>query len=202
MSTFIIGLTGGIGSGKTTITNFFEQLNVEVIDADLIAREVIEIGSPALRAIGEHFGANYLLADGALNRALLRSRIFSYESDKIWLNELLHPLIRASIIEKTQRATSAYCILVAPLLIENNLLPLVNRVLVVDVSETTQLSRTVQRDSSSVQEIKAIIASQTDRVTRKKVADDVINNDDLSLADVKAAVIALDKKYLTLTKML
>jgi len=202
MSTFIIGLTGGIGSGKTTITNFFEQLNVEVIDADLIAREVVEIGSPALRAIEDHFGANYLLADGALNRALLRSRIFSYESDKIWLNELLHPLIRTSIIEKTQRATSSYCILVAPLLIENNLLPLVNRVLVVDVSETTQLSRTVQRDSSSVQEIKAIIASQTDRVTRKKVADDVINNDDLSLAAVKAAVITLDKKYLTLTKML
>ena len=201
MSELIIGLTGGIGSGKTTITNYFEQLGVEIIDADIIAREAVEIGSPALKAIAQHFGDDYLLPDGALNRALLRSRIFSYEADKQWLNELLHPLIRTSIIEKTQQATSPYCILVAPLLIENNLLQLVNRVLVVDVSEVTQVQRAMSRDDNSAKEIKAIITSQTDRATRVQAADDIINNDDVPLSAIKSAVLALDKKYLTLTKM-
>jgi len=201
MSELIIGLTGGIGSGKTTITNYFQQLDVEIIDADIIAREVVAVGSPALKAIAEYFGANYLLPDGALNRALLRSRIFSCQADKQWLNELLHPLIRATIIESTHKATSPYCILVAPLLIENNLLPLVDRVLVIDVSEATQLQRAMQRDNNSAKEIKAIITSQTDRVTRKEAADDVINNDTLSLSAVNTSVIALDKKYLALTKM-
>jgi dephospho-CoA kinase len=201
VSGLIIGLTGGIGSGKTTVTNYFEQLNVDIIDADIIAREVVEIGSPALKAIAKNFGDDYLLPDGALHRALLRSRIFSCEADKQWLNELLHPLIRASIIEKTLQARSPYCILVAPLLIENNLLQLVNRVLVVDVSEATQLQRAMRRDDNSAQEIKAIIASQTDRSTRVQAADDIINNDDGPLSAIESAVIALDKKYLTLTKM-
>jgi len=202
MSKLIIGLTGGIGSGKTTITNYFEELGIDIIDADVIAREVVAVNSPALKAIAEHFGNEYLKADGQLNRALLRSRIFSNESDKIWLNELLHPLIRLGIVDKTKSAKSFYCILVAPLLIENNLLALVERVLIVDVSEATQISRTLLRDSSSAKEIKAIIASQTSREVRIQAADDIINNDDSSLAEIKSAVLALNQKYLTLTKML
>ncbi|MEY8252888.1 MAG: dephospho-CoA kinase, partial [Colwellia sp.] len=200
MSKLIIGLTGGIGSGKTTITNYFLALGVEIIDADIIAREVVAVNSPALKAIAQRFGDDYIQADGQLNRALLRSRIFSNKVDKLWLNELLHPLIRVNIIKQTKEAKSAYCILVAPLLIENNLLELVDRVLIVDVSETTQIARTLLRDSSCAQEVKAIIASQTNRAARIKVADDIISNDDSPLSEIKAAVLSLDKKYLALTK--
>jgi len=202
MSKLIVGLTGGIGSGKTTITNYFEKLAIDVIDADIIARDVVAINSPALNAIAQHFGSDYLQADGQLNRALLRSRIFSNEADKLWLNDLLHPLIRTNIIEQTENANSPYCLLVAPLLVENNLIGLVDRVLVVDVSEATQLSRTLLRDNSTEAEIKAIIASQTSRSQRVQVADDIINNDKTSLIKIEQAVLALDKKYLALTKML
>ncbi len=201
MSKLVIGLTGGIGSGKTTITNYFGELGIEIIDADIIAREVVAVNSPALKAIAHHFGNDYLLADGQLNRALLRSRIFSNEADKQWLNNLLHPLIRHNIVEQTKEAKSEYCILVAPLLIENNLLELVDRVLIVDVSETTQISRTLLRDNSSEQEIKAIIASQTNRTARVNAADDIINNDNSPLSEIKTAVISLNEKYFALTKM-
>ncbi|HBY84441.1 MAG TPA: dephospho-CoA kinase [Colwellia sp.] len=201
MSKLIIGLTGGIGSGKTTIANYFVELGVEIIDADIIAREVVAVDSPALKAIAHHFGNDYLLADGQLNRTLLRSRIFSNEADKIWLNNLLHPSIRFNIVKQTKEAKSAYCILVAPLLIENNLLELIDRLLIVDVSETTQISRTLLRDCSSEQEVKAIMASQTSREARVNIADDIINNNDSSLSEIKTAVLSLDKKYLALTKM-
>ncbi|PKG85352.1 dephospho-CoA kinase [Colwellia sp. 75C3] len=201
MSKLIIGLTGGIGSGKTTITNYFEAFGIDIIDADIIAREVVAVNSPALKEIALHFGDDYIQADGLLNRALLRSRIFSNEADKQWLNNLLHPLIRTNIIKQTEEAISHYCILVAPLLIENNLLAMVNRVLVIDVSESTQIARTMTRDNSSLQEVKAILASQTSRDKRLGVADDVIKNDTTDLEEVKKLVMSLDKKYLTLTKM-
>lgn len=201
MSALVIGLTGGIGSGKTTISDHFQSLGAKVIDADVIARQVVAIGSPALNAIAEYFGDDYLLEDGQLNRAVLRSHIFSNEVDKKWLSDLLHPLIRAEIVKQTSAAESPYCVLVAPLLIENHLLMLVNRVLVVDISEETQLARTLQRDTSSEQEIKAIIASQTTRSTRRKHADDIINNDNLALSEVKVIVSELNTKYLALTKM-
>ena len=202
MSKLVIGLTGGIGSGKSTVTHYFQELGIEVIDADIIAREVVAIDSPALKAIAEHFGDDYIQADGQLNRGLLRSKIFANELDKLWLNKLLHPLIRTRLISKTAAAKSSYCILVAPLLIENNLLHLVNRVLVIDVSEETQLERTMHRDSSSLKEVKAILSSQTSRSERLAVANDVINNDKASLSEIKAMVLSLDKKYLALTTML
>ena len=201
MSKLVIGLTGGIGSGKSTVTHYFQELGIEVIDADIIAREVVAIDSPALKAIAEHFGDDYIQADGQLNRGLLRSKIFANELDKLWLNKLLHPLIRTQLISKTAAAKSPYCILVAPLLIENNLLHLVNRVLVIDVSEETQLERTMHRDSSSLKEVKAILASQTSRNERLTVANDVINNDQVTLAEIKRIVVSLDKKYLALTTM-
>ena len=201
MSKLIIGITGGIGSGKTTITNYFAALGIDIIDADIIAREVVAANSPALKAIALHFGADYIQKDGLLNRALLCSRIFSNEADKQWLNNLLHPLIRTNIIKQTEEANSPYCILVAPLLIENNLLAIVNRVLVVDVNESTQITRTMTRDHSSLQEVEAILASQTNRTKRLAVADDVINNDTTNLDEVKKLVLTLDKKYLALTKM-
>ena len=202
MSKLVIGLTGGIGSGKSTVTHYFQELGIEVIDADIIAREVVAIDSPALKAIAENFGDDYIQADGQLNRGLLRSKIFANESDKLWLNKLLHPLIRTQLISKTATAKSSYCILVAPLLIENNLLHIVTRVLVIDVSEETQLERTMHRDNSSLKEVKAILASQTSRSERLTVADDIIKNDKASLSEIKAMVLSLDKKYLALTTML
>ena len=198
MSTFIVGLTGGIGSGKTTITNMFIELGVDVVDADIIARQVVAPKSKALKTIAEHFGDAFIQSNGELNRALLRTQIFSHPQDKRWLNELLHPLIREELLKQLHKATSSYCLLVAPLLIENNLLPLVNRTLVVDVSESVQLARTLLRDTSSETEIKAIIASQTTRADRLSFADDVIDNNTNKLALVNSSVQSLHAKYLTL----
>ena len=198
MSDFIVGLTGGIGSGKTTIANLFSEHNITIVDADIVARNVVTIGSPALTQISKHFGNDFIQADGQLNRTLLRKQIFSNDDDKTWLNNLLHPLIKEQLIEQMKAATSEYCLLVAPLLIENGLIPLVNRVLVIDVSETTQISRTTQRDNNSVAQVKAIIASQASREVKQDHADDLLNNDSNSQEELKYAVDKLHLHYLTL----
>lgn len=198
MSDFIVGLTGGIGSGKTTIANLFAEHNVTIVDADIVARDVVAIGSPALGYISQHFGAEFIQADGQLNRALLRKQIFSNNEDKLWLNNLLHPLIGAQLITEMKAAKSEYCLLVAPLLIENDLITLVNRVLVIDVSEATQISRTTKRDNNSEEQVKAIIASQASRTVKQDHADDLLNNDCHSLEELKGMVDKLHQYYLTL----
>ena len=202
MSNLIIGLTGGIGSGKTTITNMFQALDIDIIDADIIAREVVAPKSYALEKIVEHFGNDYLTEQGQLNRAKLRSTIFSNQDAKQWLNNLLHPLIRDEIINQTKAANSNYCILVAPLLVENKLLHLVDRVLVIDVEECTQLKRTLTRDTSSADEIKAIMASQASRAQRLSKADDIIDNDSDNLTIVQQQVSELNATYHTLAAKL
>ncbi len=154
----------------------------------------------ALTAIAAHFGEKYIQADGQLNRALLRQRVFSHPADKQWLNALLHPLIREQIIQQTDAAASPYCLLVAPLLIENKLHQLVDRVLVIDVQESTQLSRTLQRDTSSTAEIKAIMASQISRQKRIEKAHEIINNDKTDLFSLKKEVYSLDLLYKKLVK--
>ncbi|RHW76700.1 dephospho-CoA kinase [Colwellia sp. RSH04] len=198
MSSFIVGLTGGIGSGKTTVSDYFESLGVNIIDADIIAREVVEPNTHALKQIAQHFDNTILNQDGSLNRALLRTKIFSNEKDKQWLNSLLHPIIRQQILEQCQQATSKYCILVAPLLIENNLLNIVNRVLVVDVSEATQLLRVLDRDCSNEKEVKAIIASQAPRQKRLSHANDIIQNENIDLMQLKKKIDDLHQRYLNL----
>ena len=200
MSDFIVGLTGGIGSGKTTIANFFAEHNVVIVDADIVARDVVAVGSPALAQISQHFGANFIQADGQLNRALLRKQIFSNDTDKSWLNNLLHPLIGEQLIAQMQAANSKYCLLVAPLLIENDLIKLVNRVLVIDVSETTQINRTTKRDNNSVEQVQAIISSQASRKVKQEHADDLLNNDNSSLETLKDMVAKLHQQYITLAK--
>ena len=198
MSTFIVGLTGGIGSGKTTVSDMFAKLNIDIIDADIAARTVVMPGSKALIAIEANFGPDFITPTGELDRTKLRSRIFSNSDDKTWLNNLLHPLIRTEILSQISQAKSNYCVLVAPLLIENNLQKLVNRVLVINIDEANQIARTAERDPSSVAEIKRIIASQMPSKQRLSFADDVINNQDISLDDIQQQVIALDQKYRTL----
>ncbi|GAA6170494.1 dephospho-CoA kinase [Colwellia sp. KU-HH00111] len=196
MSNIIIGLTGGIGSGKTTVANLFAEHGVTIVDADIIAREVVNIGSPALHDIAEHFGASFIQADGQLNRSLLRQQIFSNEQDKLWLNNLLHPLIRSQLIAQTQAATSPYCLLVAPLLIENDLMHLIDRLLVIDVSEAAQLKRTTKRDGNTIKQVKDIMASQIERSDRVAQADDILNNDGSSMITLKKAVTKLHQSYL------
>ena len=196
MSDFIIGLTGGIGSGKTTVSNMFAELGVDIIDADVVAREVVEPNSIALTAIENHFGAEYINAQKQLDRVKLRTRIFSNPEDKEWLNNLLHPLIRQSMVAQLSNAQSDYCILVAPLLLENGLNKLVGRVLVVDIDEESQITRTVARDPSSQEEIKRIIASQMSRNERINSADDIINNQNNDLEKIKQQVQELNQQYL------
>ena len=198
MAKFIVGLTGGIGSGKTTVSDMFAKLNIDIIDADIAARTVVMPGSKALIAIEANFGPDFITPTGELDRTKLRSRIFSNSDDKTWLNNLLHPLIRTEILSQISEAKSNYCVLVAPLLIENNLQKLVNRVLVINIDEANQIARTAERDPSSVAEIKRIIASQMPSKQRLSFADDVINNQDISLEEIQQQVIALDQKYRTL----
>lgn len=176
MSRFVVGVSGGIGSGKTTVTDMFKGLGIDVIDADVIAREVVEPGSPAVQKIVDKFGGDIIEQNGHLNRTKLREIIFSQPELKIWLNALLHPLIREQMAVQTQQAKSPYCILSVPLLVENNLNNSVDRVLIVDVSEQTQLDRTLKRDQVDQQQIQAIMNSQASRAQRLAVADDVIDN--------------------------
>ena len=198
MSEFIVGLTGGIGSGKTTIANLFAEHNITIVDADIVARKAVAKDSSALTHISMHFGSDFIQANGQLDRALLRKQIFSNDDDKLWLNNLLHPLIRAQLIEQIKNARSDYCLLVAPLLIENNLTTLVNRVLVIDVSETTQIKRTTRRDNNSVEQVQAIISSQASRKVKQDHADDLLNNDNTSLETLKDTVGKLHQHYLTM----
>lgn len=200
MSDYIIGLTGGIGSGKTTVTNIFAELDIDIIDADIVARQVVEPGSEALNAIVNHFGSDFITSQGQLDRTKLRSRIFSSTIDKDWLNDLLHPVIRQTILRQIAQAKSCYCILVAPLLLENKLNKLVNRVLVVDVDESTQIARTVARDPSSEAEVQRIIASQVPRQQRLSQADDIISNQNVDLETLHYNVLQLDRQYRTLSQ--
>jgi dephospho-CoA kinase len=191
----VIGLTGGIGSGKTTVSDMFSKLGIDIIDADISARDVVRPRSYALNLIAQHFGSQFIKIDGTLDRALLRSQIFSNEQDKLWLNNLLHPLIRQAMLDGIQQSQSPYCLLVAPLLIENNLQGIVDQILVIDINQAEQIRRTVLRDPSSSEEIKRIIASQISREKRLKHADDIIDNSQSSLSIIKKQVITLDKKY-------
>jgi dephospho-CoA kinase len=192
MAKCIVGLTGGIGSGKTTVANMFADLGVDIIDADLIARQVVQPNSQALAAIVQHFGHDYIDHNGELNRALLRSTIFSHHDEKLWLNNLLHPLIRQNIVSALAASESAYCLLVAPLLLENHLDKLVQAVLVIDTSEALQLSRTLSRDTSTKEEVQAIINSQIARADRLAAADHIIDNSTTDFHSVRQQVMTLD----------
>lgn len=197
MSHVVVGLSGGIGSGKTTVSDLFAALGVDVIDADVIARQVVEPGTSALAAIVDKLGSQVLNPVGELNRSELRQLVFSDQSLKNWLNQLLHPLIRQQMQKQTLAAKSNYCILSVPLLVESTLNTLVDRVLIVDVSEATQLKRTVLRDNSNVEQISAIMRAQATRAERLAVADDVIENEGQA-SDLVEKVAQLHQQYLSL----
>ena len=194
----IIGLTGGIGSGKSTVANYFANLNIDIVDADIVAREVVEPGTIGLKKVTEHFGEQVLKTDGSLDREKLRQIVFTDSNAKQWLNQLLHPLIRTEIFTQLSKANSSYKLLVAPLLIENGLDAQVDNVLVVDITKEQQLERTLKRDHSTPEVINNIISAQVSREERLAKADDVIDNSNANLADVEQQVHKLHKKYLSL----
>ena len=177
MSRFVVGLTGGIGSGKTAVSDHFSQLGIDIIDADIIARDVVAPTSPAVAQIAHYFGEKAVMADGNIDRQYLREKVFSNPQNKQWLDNLLHPLIRETMQYQCQQAESDYVILSIPLLTENKLQFMAHRVLVVDCSENTQIARATARDGVGVEQIKSIMRSQASRSERLAIADDVIQND-------------------------
>lgn len=197
MKPWILGLTGGIGSGKSAVVEQFGQLGVHWVDADHAARWVVEPGKPALARIVEHFGDGVLTPAGELDRGALRARIFENAAERKWLEQLLHPLIRQEITEHLSRAQSPYAILVSPLLIEAGQYRQADRVLVVDVPESLQLQRAMCRDQASEVQIRAILKAQASREERLRHADDVLVND-RDLAWLEAEVRRLHDFYLTL----
>lgn len=197
---FVVGLTGGIASGKTTVANLFNQhFGIEIVDADVIAREVVEPNSPGLNAIEAKFGSEILLSDGALNRAKLREVIFSEPTAKEWLNALLHPMIREKMLSDLSRVRSEYALLVIPLMVENNLQILADKVLVVDVDEETQLARTMARDHIDRQQAESILASQASRQQRLASADYVIKNNTEN-QKLLPQITELHKKFLEMSR--
>lgn len=199
-SPWVLGLTGGIGCGKTAVSNMLEQLGITIVDADIIARQVVKPKSDGLNAIVRKFGHSILLSDGTLNRSALRERIFTNSADKEWLNNLLHPLIRNKIYNDLTAAKSPYVVLVAPLLFENALDKLCNRTLLIDIPQNVQIERTASRDNVSVEQVKAIIAAQMSREDKQKKADDILNND-RALNDVNHDLLTLHKRYLHMAQM-
>ncbi len=195
-----VGLTGGIGSGKSTVAHLFAQLGVPVIDADVIAREVLTTHPELLSQIFAHFGPAAQDEHGQLNRAFLRSIIFAQPEQRQWLEALLHPAILKAMAEQVSRLHTPYCLLVIPLLTEvSQSLALVDRILVVDVPESTQSQRVQQRDKLSPSAIDQILQSQSSRNKRLTIADDIIDND-TDLDTLAQRVQTLHESYLTMAK--
>ena len=199
--TYVIGLTGGIGSGKSTVAGLFEELGVSVIDSDIISHELTQSGGIAIEPIRQAFGDQAIDAHGALNRAHMRKLIFSDVDAKLCLEAILHPLIHVQLSERIALNTQAeralpYLLVVVPLLFEiPGFLDLVNHTLVVDCAEATQLTRAMKRSALDERTVRAILTAQISRVERLRRADQIIHNDD-ALDTLKQQVIQLHQRYL------
>ncbi len=193
-----VGLTGGIGSGKTTVAKVFAKLNIPVIDADEIAHRLVEKGQPALAQIRQEFGPDILSQDGSLDRKKLGERIFSDPEQKQKLESILHPLIYKTIQSEIERLNAPYCIICIPLLFETGMVHFVDRVLVVDCPVEMQIERVKKRDSLTIERIQSVINSQVSREFRKEKADDLI---DSTVPDYRLAeqVKKLHNSYLSLS---
>jgi dephospho-CoA kinase len=194
----VIGLTGGIGSGKTIVAALFAKRGIAIIDTDVIAREITDIDTDAYKKIIEKFGADVVTENKILNRRALR-KVFHNEEERLWLENLLHPMIRDEMKRQLKLATSPYAIAVIPLLLEGKPNPLISRILVVDAPESLQIERTQARDKHTSSEVEVIMKAQIMRSKRLAQADDVILNDG-KLADLEPQIEKLHKFYLTLTQ--
>jgi len=192
---FILGLTGGIGSGKSAASQWFEQHGIVVVDADVVAREIVEVGQPALLQIQQAFGDWVLQEDGTLNRRALREHIFQSNDARRILENITHPAIRQSIIQQLQDAQSPYVILVSPLLFETNQHELTDHTLLIDASIELQIQRAAQRDGQNIEQIHRIIAAQMSREQKQQLADDIVLNDG-HLEHLYAHLQPLHEQYL------
>lgn len=192
---FVVGITGGIGSGKSAVTDHLETFGITVVDADKVARVVVEPGTSGLAAIAQHFGKNILLADGSLDRAALRKIVFDNPDERKVLEGITHPRIREEIARQLSEATSPYVVLSSPLLLESGQNTFADYVVVVDVPEEVQLTRTMARDDNSETLVKQIMAAQLDRQTRLSRADTSITND-ASLTELYELVESLHEDLL------
>lgn len=197
VSRFVVGLTGGIGSGKTAVSDRFRALGINIVDADIASRIVVEPGKPALKAIQKHFGATVIQADGSLDRAIMREKVFKDKQERKWLEQLLHPRINEEIRKELATSASPYTLLVSPLLIETGQSRFTQRILVVDVPLEQQIERTMARDNNSEEQVRNIIKAQTSREERVASADDIIVNDQ-DIDQLDRSVSELHTKYLKL----
>lgn len=191
----VVGITGGIGSGKSAATDHFASLGVTVVDADLAARVIMRQGGSALAAVAAHFGDDILLADGSLDRPALRARVFADPAQRLWLERLTHPLIGQQIVTELQASRSVYSILASPLLLETSQKELCDCVVVVDVAESVQLQRTMARDGNDEQQVQRIMAAQMSRSERLALADEVLDNSG-SPAQLQTAVEQMHRRFL------
>lgn len=196
---FILGLTGGIGSGKSAASHYFAQQGIVVVNSDQVAREIVLPGQPAWQAILDRYGPEALQSDETLNRAWLRERIFAEPEERLWLESQTHPRIREATIEQLQQAQSAYVILESPLLFKSKQSAMVQRTLVIDVPESIQLIRACSRDGNNEEQIRRIMAAQLPRLERIGLADDVVDNSG-SLAELYDRLAPLHQRYLELSK--
>lgn len=192
-----VGLTGGIASGKSVVADMFSALGVPVIDTDVVAREVVEPGQPALADIAEQFGDDVIGADGRLDRAAMRRRVFADAGERRRLEAILHPRIRDAAFAQSRAAGGDYQLIVVPLMVESPMAGRMDRILVVDVPESLQLSRLLARDAGERAEAEAMIDAQASRVRRLAIADDVIDNAG-SLDATRRQVETLHARYLQL----
>ena len=199
MTILTIGLTGGIGCGKSTVCDLFAQYNIHIIDADLIAREIVEPGQPALKQLIDCFGPQILQSDGGLDRSLLRQMVFKDEAVRQTLNAIMHPIIYQEIARRIGLLDSLYCIVAVPLLFETGYQNQFDRILVIDCDPDTQIQRVSQRDQVDLSQIQAILDSQIPRSRRLELADDVISNMS-SLQILAEQVKKLHNSYTQLAK--
>jgi len=199
VSTFIIGLTGGIACGKTTASDFFADQGIEIVDADLVAREVVEQGQPGLLKVVEAFGKEILQVDGTLDRQKMRDLVFADAAKRAQLEAILHPLIRKRLTELLTLCQGQYAIFSVPLLVESGLNKQANRVLVIDVTPEVQLERLLSRDGTTLTQARAMISAQMPREKRNRMADDIIDNSG-TLAQFVDQLKRHHSRYLTLTQ--
>ncbi len=196
-----VGITGGIGSGKSAVTDRLASLGITIVDADVVARVVVEPGQPALQAIAEHFGSEVIQSDGSLNRAALRKIVFEHPDERAWLESVTHPAIREEIQRQLRTTDSPYVVLSSPLLLEASQQTFVDVVVVVDVPESIQLERTMSRDGNSAELVEQIMAAQLSRTERLQAADIIINNGG-NLDALHLQVDALHEQLLAKTSLL
>jgi dephospho-CoA kinase len=195
----IIGLTGGIGSGKSVASDKFKSLGIDVVDADVASRTVVESGKPALKEIQDHFGSGIITAEGKLDRNKLREIIATDAKERKWLESVLHPKIGEQITKEISESTSVYTLFVAPLLLETNSQEMCSRVVVVDVPKDVQIQRTAKRDKVSSNQVEQMVAAQMKREKRLEKADDVLLNNG-TIEDLEKQVEELHKKYIQMAE--